>query len=91
MVRRIEITAGLGDGAATVAAAHALKGSALNLGLMRLGALAGSIESAAEKGDPSSDPATGAIPELVSRLRQVSSEGAAALSDQAPTTTSPAL
>ncbi|GAB2762451.1 hypothetical protein GCM10027020_13360 [Nocardioides salsibiostraticola] len=94
MVRRIEIDAGLGDAAATMSAAHALKGSALNLGLMRLGALAGSIESAAETGDPSNDPAnhpaTGAVPELVGRLRQVSAEAAGALSDHARTATSPA-
>ena len=81
MVQRVESEA-LGDGDALVSAAHTLKGSAENLGLKRLGALAGSVEYAAESGDLFGDlPEPGTLPEPVGRLREVAAEAVQALWD----------
>lgn len=71
-----EIDDGLGDDddlGAVELAAHSLKSSAANVGLMRVSGIADELEQAASRGDAS------AIPDLRERLHSAAEEGARAL------------
>ncbi len=67
-----------GDVASAELAAHSLRSSAANVGLMRVSALAARIEAAAETGD--TETARAAHAELLDAVR----EGEAALPDPTP-------
>jgi HPt (histidine-containing phosphotransfer) domain-containing protein len=70
---QISIAVADGDLERSVADAHQLRGSALNLGLSRVGAAAGAIEELARTGDLSG------ADELVGVLREAVTEGIEAL------------